>query len=540
MFTKRLKGIWASLVCLALLAFLIPKPSFAFEKMTFGNQELTIYGWLRNNTGVFLEKQPFQQNDDRLATERTWLRTYADWKISDQFKFWTAIQFAYEPWYAVEDGSVSKKGGEEYSEYKNLNDVIREAYFEWNPNKKNNFKIGRQIAIWGESLTERVGDVIHPDDSRYALAFSNLEDSRIPQWMIRSIHDVDPLSSSFEWIVNPLLVDDKYRVNRLPQLAAPIAHQAGQRFAINPEDRFIPPNSVGNPILFPIAAGVASPPFSRGWTQLPSFIPGPLAGTWVPTEIPTVKEVFPDNTISDTRFGFRTSTNAGSYLFGLMYWHTQNYDPLVKRGNLTGRLIPTGPDSFLPERQYTLVHPSMDIMGAYMNKQLPWPGVVRAEAIYSPNKPFNTFDPTVFDAIVTRDYFKYMVAYDLNSFLYFDWHKTAPIDVSIEHVAEYIPNADNLQYALYATKQPSYVPRFNGRISTNWFYNRLSTELVVSYWPWANSGLIMPAVKWTPGWLNQKFSAELKYINVYGENNYEGMGILRTKDMIVLTTQFNF
>ena len=132
------------------LVLLIPRPSLAFDKITFGdNQELTIYGWLRNNTGVFLEKQPFQQNDDRLATERTWLRTYADWKISDQFKFWTAIQFAYEPWYAVEDGSVSKKGGEEYSEYKNLNDVIREAYFEWSPNKKNNIKIGRQIAIWG-------------------------------------------------------------------------------------------------------------------------------------------------------------------------------------------------------------------------------------------------------------------------------------------------------------------------------------------------------------------------------------------------------
>ncbi|MGC1404612.1 MAG: DUF1302 family protein, partial [Thermodesulfobacteriota bacterium] len=468
--TQRLLGV----IGLLALILLIPGPSQAFDKITFGdNQELTIYGWLRNNTGVFLEKQPFQQNDDRLATERTWLRTNVDWKISDQFKFWTAVQFAYEPWYAVEDGSVSKKGGEEYSEYKNLNDVIREAYFEWNPNKKNNIKIGRQIAIWGESLTERVGDVIHPEDQRFALAFSNLEDTRIPQWMIRSIHDIDPLSSSFEWIVNPLLVDDQYRVNRIPQFANPAINQSGQRFAINPEDRFLPPNSVGNTLIFPQSPGVAFPPFSRGWTQLPSFIPGPLAGKWVPTEVPTVKEIYPDNTISDTRFGFRTSTNAGGYMFGLTYWNTQNYDPIFKRGNLTGNLIQTGPDTFLPERQYNLVHPTMDIIGGYMNKQLPWPGVVRTEAIYSPNKPFNTFDPTVFDGIVTRDYFKYMVAYDLNSFLYFDWHKTAPIDISIEHVAEYIPNADNLQYAIYATKYPSYIPRFNGRIATNWLYNRI-------------------------------------------------------------------
>jgi hypothetical protein len=538
MLKKHVKGIWLSLVCLTLL---IPQQGNAFEKMTFGeNQELTIWGWLRNNTGVFLQKLPYQQNNDNLATERTWLRTYADWKMSDQFRFYTAIQFAYEPWYKSEDGSGSKKGGEEYSEYKNLNDVFREAYFQWSPNKKNDLKIGRQIAIWGESLTERVGDVIHPDDSRFALAFTNLEDSRIPQWMIRSIHDIDPLSSSFEWIVNPLLVDDQYRVSRLAQSAQPILNEAGQRFALNPEDRFQPPNSVGNPILFPIAAGVASPPFSRGWTQLPSFIPGPMAGKWVPTEVPTVREVYPDNTINDTRFGFRTNTNLGNTLFGVMYWHTHNYDPLVKRGNLTGRMVQTGPDSSVPERQYNLVHPAMDIIGAHMNEQLPWPGVIRAEAIYSPNKPFNTFDVNVTDAIVTRDYFKYMVAYDLSNFFYFDWHKTAPFDVTLEHVGEYIPNADNLQYLIYATKQPSYVPRFNGRISTNWFYNRISTEIVVSYWPWANSGLVMPAIKWTPGWWNQKFSAELKYISVYGDNNYEGMGILRGKEMIVLTTQFNF
>jgi hypothetical protein len=537
MLKKHGRRIWLSLVFLSLL---IPSQGAAFDTITFGNnQELTFWGWLRNNTGVFLEKQPYQQNDDRLATERTWLRTYADYKMSDKFKFYTALQVAYEPWYGVEEGSISKKGGEEYSEYKNINDVLREAYFQFSPNKKNDIKIGRQIAIWGESLTERVGDVIQPENQRYTLAFSNLEDTRIPQWMIRSIHEIDPLKSSFEWIVNPLFVEDNYRVNQIPQPANLANNQIGQRFAINPEDRFQPPNSVGNPLLFPQAPGVAYPPFSRSWTQLPSFIPSPLAGQWVPTEVPIVRTIYPTNNISDTRFGFRTSTNMGGYLFGLMYWHTHNYDPIFKREGLTGNMIPTGPGTFLPERQYSVVYPSMDIIGAYMSKQLPIPGVVRAELIYSPNKPFNTFDTNVQDGIVTRDYFKYMLAYDLNSFLYFDWHKTAPFDVTLEAVGEVIPNADNLQYLIYATKYPSFTPRFNLRVSTNWFYNRLSTELVVSYWTWGNSGLIMPAVKWTPGWMNQRFSAELKYIGVYG-NSYEGLGILNTKDMIVLTTQFNF
>ena len=529
---KDLKGIWLVLVCLAIL---IPSQGVAFETVTFGeDQELTVWGWARNNTGMFLQKLPYQKNNDRLATERTWLRGYADYKMSDKFRFYTGIQFAYEPWYRVEEGSASRKSaGGEYSEYRNHNDVVREAYFQYTPNKKNDIKIGRQIAIWGESLTEPVGDVIHPVNSRYALAFSNIEDSRIPQWMIRSIHDIQPLRSTIEWIVNPLLVGDEYRVNQTPSIANLIQDQTGQRFAINIEDRFSPPNSVGNSLISTLAPGLVYSPFARGW-----YYAGSSYG-WLPSEIAKVKTEYPSSTIDDTRFGFRTSTTLEGIQFGMMYWHTHNYDMVFKSGNYTGKMVSTSLGD-LPEREYTLVYPKMDIIGVYMNKQLPWPGVLRAEAIYSPNKPYNTFDLTDTDAIVKRDYIKYMVAYDLNGFINFDWHKNASIDVTFEHVGEIIPNSKNLQYIIYATEMPSYIPRFNVNVSTNWFYNQLSTSVLFSYWPWGNSGLVMPSVKWTPGWWKQRFSTELKYINVYGDNNYEGMGILRGKDMVVLTTQISY
>ena len=108
-----------SLVFIGLLGFialgLSPNNAGAFDKLTFGDQSLSVYGFLRNNTGYFLETQPYQLNDDKLATERTWLRTYTDWKASDHFRFWADIQFAYEPEYGVEKGSVSKEDGKEYS-----------------------------------------------------------------------------------------------------------------------------------------------------------------------------------------------------------------------------------------------------------------------------------------------------------------------------------------------------------------------------------------------------------------------------------------
>jgi hypothetical protein len=540
--------LFLATVFLGVLALLIPTYSAAFETIKFGEEtELTFYGFLRNNTGMFLQNpQPFAKSGNNLATERTWFRGYTDFKIMNELRFWSAIQFAYEPWYKVEKGALTSrlldsgpilKDGKEYSEYKDIDDILREVYFEWKPTKELDFKVGRQIAIWGEALTTRVGDVIHPEDQRYSLAFANLEDTRIPSWMVRATHGFPAINSSFEWIIDPNVVQDKYRVNRLGSIADNTVNgEPGERFGLNPETRFHPPFSVTNPALgFPFSIpGVAvTNPFSRGWIEA-------FPGFWVPTEIPTVRADYP-GVWRGIRGGFRTNTTLSGWNFGFTYFHTQEYNPIVKRGDFTGVLIPTGPPPapVLPQREYIITYPNKDIIGGYVNKQLPWPGVLRAEVIYVPNQPFNTFDTRDFDAVVRRDYVKYMVAYDLNSFFYFQWHKTAPFDITFEHVGEVIPNNKNIQYIIYSTQQKQWNPSFNMRISTNWLYNLISTELVAGYIPWGHSGLIMPAVKYMPPWLNKKLSFELKYIGIYG-NQFKGLGILRSKDMVVFTTQFDW
>ena len=50
----------------------------------------------------------------------------------------------------------------------------------------------------------------------------------------------------------------------------------------------------------------------------------------------------------------------------------------------------------------------------------------------------------------------------------------------------------------------------------------------------------MPLIKWMPAWKNKAFSAELRYIGIFGDNDYEDLGMFRQKDMVVLTTQLNF
>ncbi len=550
---KDARKFFLMMVCLGVMLLLIPMYSAAFEPIKLGEEtEVSFYGFIRNNIGMFLDNpQPFAENSNDLATARTWFRGYTDFKITKELRFWSAVQFVWEPFYDIEHGaggsfrtpidSSVRPDGKEYSEYRNANDILREALIEWKPSKQHTFKIGRQIAIWGEALTTRVGDVIQPEDQRFTLAFANLEDTRIPQLMARGIHDFESLSSSFEWIANPNWVQNKYRVNRFAHFIAP--GEIGERFSIYPETRFDPPFSLTNPALGPpfnIPGVVIAHPFSRDWIQA-------FPGFWVPTAFPYVKVQFPSGGES-FRGGFRTNTTIEGYNFGVSYFHTQNYDPVIKRGNLTGA-VAAPPLPPLPLREYTLVFPNIDIIGFYLNKQLPWPGVIRAEAIYIPNKPFNTFDKAgVFpdpvaplnNAVVRRDYVKYMIAYDLNGFLYFPWHKTAPFDITFEHVGEVIPKNNNIQYVSYSTEVKQWNPSFNMRISTNWRYNQIATELIVGYIPWGNSGIIMPAIKYMPPWLNKQLSFELKYIDIFGKSNFKGLGILQKKDMIVFTTQFNW
>jgi hypothetical protein len=545
---KTAQKFFLILIFVGVATLLIPSYSAALPPLTLGEEtDVTFYGWVRNNTGMFLQNpQPFSQSSNDLATERTWFRGYTDFKITNELRFWSAVQFAYEPYYSVERGATSslvpiqmagrvEPNAKEYSEYRNINDILREGFLEWRPTKELSIKVGRQIAIWGEALTTRVGDVIHPEDQRYSLAFANLEDTRIPSWMVRGIYNIPSLNSSFEWIYNPNLVQNKYTVDRIPTFSS--LGSPGQRFGISPEERFDQPRSVTNPLLGPpfnIPGVVVGPPFSRDWIQL-------FPGFFVPTAVPSVREEYPQGWGEFARGGFRTNTTLGAFNFGLSYFHTQEYLPLIKRGDLTGAVDPA---THLPVREYIVTHPNKDIIGAYMNTQLtgntPLPGVLRAEAIYVPNQPFNTFNLRDSDALTRQDYVKYLIAYDLSGLLYFQWHKDASFDITFEHVGEWIPQNKNLQYLIYASELQQWNPSFNMRIGTTWRYGQISTEVIGTYMPWGKSGLLMPVVKYMPPWLNQRLSFELRYINVFGKNNFQGLGVLQTKDMIVLTSQFNW
>ncbi len=76
---------------------------------------------------------------------------------------------------------------------------VRDAYWK-SVNGPLTLFMGRQIVTWGESLAFRVGDVINPQDFTWNFGFSNLEQSRLPLWMVHPILNLPswgPLTANF-------------------------------------------------------------------------------------------------------------------------------------------------------------------------------------------------------------------------------------------------------------------------------------------------------------------------------------------------------
>ncbi len=160
------KSVHHILILLAagLIVCLSVTQGLALPEVSLGNTELNVYGFLRNNYGYFLENQDYtirrRQAGHKQDLAADQIPT-GDCRTPSVCLLLCSLYM--NPNMKSRKGPSSKPDGREYSEYDNLNDVLREAYIDWRPSSNNSFRIGRQIVIWGESLTTKVGDVVNPD-----------------------------------------------------------------------------------------------------------------------------------------------------------------------------------------------------------------------------------------------------------------------------------------------------------------------------------------------------------------------------------------
>jgi hypothetical protein len=168
---------------------------------------LHVSGFLSQTFGMWQNPENLRQyttSRNSLATSRTWLQVDENYRLTENNNFFMREWFVYEPPYAWN----SANGNGHYANGFYNQYTVRDAWWENKTGPVTTY-VGNQIVVWGQSLAFRVGDVINPVDTTWAFGFANLEQSRIPQWMIHPIWNLPewgPFESNFlEGVLDPRL-----------------------------------------------------------------------------------------------------------------------------------------------------------------------------------------------------------------------------------------------------------------------------------------------------------------------------------------------
>jgi hypothetical protein len=231
------KKYWISVLAFVLAGVLLASPSMAKELLVF-DRPLNILGYASQEAGFSLSNKDRYDTEKGLQTTLTNFFVEADYKISNQLKFYGSTRLTGDWIYQVKHNDSSWHDKEFRKSKGNLNfddkywQILREAHVTWSPGKFF-FRVGKQIITWGELLGLRVMDQINPLDSRRALGLNDIEFdyTPIPIWLIRS--EFHPGISTkwlqdlaFEFVLNPNADD-------INDLGAPLGNDEGGIWAPN-------------------------------------------------------------------------------------------------------------------------------------------------------------------------------------------------------------------------------------------------------------------------------------------------------------------
>jgi hypothetical protein len=171
---------------------------------------LSVSGFLNNSTGMWANSSALRNfgrssgehhGSNSLAVERNWIQIDANYVLDGNNQFFLRLWGVYEPSYRWEERDLLGPGNNynrSKPDFYNRYDV-RDAFWKNTTGPLTTF-FGRQIVTWGESISFRVGDVINPQDLSWNFGFANLEQSRLPLWMIHPILNLpefQPFESNF-------------------------------------------------------------------------------------------------------------------------------------------------------------------------------------------------------------------------------------------------------------------------------------------------------------------------------------------------------
>ena len=512
------------------------QPVFDVSRSDSPLSGLSISGLLSNTSGVWANSSALRNfgrasgehhGANSLSVERNWIQVDTNYLLNGNNRFFVRFWGVYEPPYPWESHNIlsadqvyDKSQSQFYNQY-----TVRDAFWK-NTSGPLTLFLGRQIVTWGESLSFRVGDVINPQDLSWNFGFANLEQSRLPLWMVHPILDLakfGPLTSNFiegvwapAWqpmYTNVDYADGRYDGQHSVAGSVNLLPPGGARFDTYPYPFMIPAQTPhGSQAAFPQVTNLATP-------------------------VENYK--LPPDTWANSVGGVRLHTLIENAEVTALYWHGHQFsDTIFVNGN------PRSGQTF--EHRY----PELNDVGLTLNRPIylpsrAWadvPAVFRTEAVWQDRTPFNTINTARPTAVVYSSTLNTLAALDIDG-LATPWlTKTGALTINMEwnNYTILSPNKD-MVYGGYVERWRHNEENLLLSANTSWWWGAVVATPTAIYNPDGNTFEFFPSLVLTPPWTN-KYLLMLQYTGVVGDDKYSAFagGNFRGKNILLMQFQYNF
>ncbi len=477
------------------------KPFFDVSDSNEWLSGISVSGFLQNTSGMWANSSALMNfgrqtgehhGANSLAIERELMQLDANYRLNADTHFFVRFWLVYEPPYPWEANNIAGPDlvyNQSQSQIYNRYDV-RDAYWKSNFGPLTWFA-GRQIVTWGESISFRIGDVVNPQDLSWNFGFANLEQSRMPIWMLHpllSIPSLGPFNANLVegiWApaLQPLYTGVSYADRRYQGLHS----VAGSVNLLAPSGgRFDPyPYPYSTPAQTPFGQQAAFPQIRNSGTAVS----------------PAQSYRLPSDAWADSTEGLRLHTLVGDAEITAIYWHAHQLNP-------TNFVIGQGST----EQNLQFQYPEYNDLGVTFNRPIYlWgdtlssvPLVLRSEGMWQDRTPFNTINPARPSAVVYSSTLNTLVALDVDDVAAPWLSSTGALTTNLEwnNYTILSPNKD-LVYGGYAERWRHNEENLLFNASTSWWWGAIVPTFTSIYNPDGSTWELFPSIVFTPPWSNK-------------------------------------
>ena len=550
---------------------------------------LHVSGYLSQQFGMWQNPsalRDYTPSRNNLSVARTLFQLDENYRLNENNNFFAREWFVYEPPYSFDSAnnaawSAASRNHSSFGHFMNgyyNNYQVRDAWWETKAGPLTVYT-GNQIAVWGQSLAFRVGDVVNPTDTCWAFGFANLEQSRVPQWMVHPILNLPeygPFQSNFiegiwqpGWSPNywPEQTSDPYgkyigegekagralpclpSASHGPSARFDIHYTTQQRFGLSAEllggtviadpvqhifwacKQFAGANKPGTNPLAPALRNAFNCNLGLSKHNNPYSPIGD--GSIIDIGVWNIPGYQPEN----WNEGLRYHTLVGPAEVTLLYYND------VMNGGSPGAAI-WHPFTNLYDYHYQDVQdfgatadaplPMLTALGEYL------PLVGRAEMVYQNHVPFSDADAYNFSAHSYSDVVKWMIALDIDQ-AYAPWltdtgNLSANLEVYDQIIMDY---KKTFVFNAVSNNMPKNDVSILFNIGTSWLWNDIQPTYTMIFSAKGRNMAIFPAVVLNPPW-TKKYFIKIQAIELLGGDKLSGVGFFKGQSMILTTLQYNF